>query len=293
MDRGVGIVASVPPTDVARYYDRNTRRFLFMGSGRHARSIHRELWGPGVESAHEAAGYIDRVIADEIESRVSGERPVVLDFGCGVGGTLFHLAERMPEARLYGITVSPRQVEFAKRFAGEADVADRCSFTLGDFQSADLGVPADAVLAVESFTHSDSADAFLANAVKHLHPGGSLIIADDFLASEPDSLNLEQRRRVEQFQAGWRVPSVRTVERLVRDGARHGLEPESIVDLTPFTRPGGRMRDRLTAAVSPLLARLGLGGIPFYGNLIGGNALQIGLREGFLSYQLVILRKQV
>jgi hypothetical protein len=42
-----------------------------------------------------------------------------------------------------------------------------------------------------------------------------------------------------------------------------------------------------------LPARLGLGRIPFYGNMIGGNALQIGLREGVLRYELLVLRRQV
>jgi tocopherol O-methyltransferase len=292
MDWGMGIVASVPPTDVTRYYDRNTRRFLLMGSGRQVRSIHRELWGPGVESSREAAGHIDRVVADEITRLVSSGRPVVLDFGCGVGGTLFHLAERIPEARLTGITMSPRQVELAERFAKESGVEDRCSFALGDFQSADLGVRADTIVAVEAFSHSDSAEAFLANAAKHLLPGGWLIIADDFLASAMDSLDAGQRRLVEQFQAGWRVPAVCTVEGLVDDAAAHHLVTEKMVDLTSLTRPGSRIRDHLTAAFSPLLARLGLGRIPFYGNLIGGNALQIGLRDGFLRYQLLVLRKQ-
>jgi tocopherol O-methyltransferase len=292
MDRDTGIVATVPPTDVAHYYDRNTRRFLLMGSGRAARSIHRELWGPGVGSAREAAGHIDRLIADELVRLVPNERPIIIDFGCGVGGTLFHLAERFPGADLRGITLSPRQVELAEQFAKESEVTDRCSFALGDFQSADLGIRAAAIVAVESFSHSDSADDFLANAAKHLAPGGCLLIADDFLAFERGSLDDAQRRRVEQFQAGWRVPAVCTADGLLQDAGAHSLVTEKVVDLTPLTRPGSRVRDRLTAALSPLFARLGLGRVPFYGNLIGGNALQIGLRDGFLRYQLLVLRKQ-
>jgi cyclopropane fatty-acyl-phospholipid synthase-like methyltransferase len=282
----------VPPTDVAHYYDRNTRRFLLMGSGRRVYSMHRELWGPGVASAREAVGHIDRLIGDEIERLVTATAPVVIDFGCGVGGTLFYLAHRFPGARLNGITLSARQVELAERFATGLDVADRCAFSLGDFHTAGLEVRADAIVAVESFTHADSADAFLENATKHLRPGGCLIIADDFLASEPDTLDTRQRNRVEQFQAGWRVPSVCTAEHLVDGAARHGLVAEKVADLTSLTRPGSRVRDRLTAALSPLLVRLGLGRIPFCGNLIGGDALQIGLRDGYLRYRLLVFRKQ-
>jgi SAM-dependent methyltransferase len=281
----------VPSDSVSRYYDRNTCRFLFMGSGRGARSIHRELWGPGVGSAREAADSIDRMVAEEIARLDTGARPLILDFGCGVGGTLFHLAECFPGARLLGITVSRRQVELAERLARKLGYADRCSFSVGDFQTAELDVRAHVIVAVESFAHSDSADAFLANAAKHLREGGRLILTDDFLASPKDSLDHRQRLRVEEFQAGWRVPAVCTTERLVAAATARGLAAEKAVDLTSHTRPGSRVRDRFVAALSPLWVRLGLARFPFYGNMIGGNALQVGLREGFLRYHLLVFRR--
>jgi hypothetical protein len=45
------------------------------------------------------------------------------------------------------------------------------------------------------------------------------------------------------------------------------------------------------ALASPVAASLGLARVPFYGNMIGGNALQIGLREGFLKYRLLVFRQ--
>lgn len=281
----------MPPDSVSHYYDSNTRRFLLMGSGRGAHSIHRELWGPGVGSAREAAGHIDRMVADEVARLVPGPSPLILDFGCGVGGTLFHLAERFRGARLHGITVSRRQVEIAERLARKLGHADRCTFSLGDFQTAELDLRADVIVAVESFTHCDSADAFFASAASHLREGGRLILADDFLASPWDSLDARQRLRVQELRTGWRVPAICTRESLVEAAGARGLGVERTVDLTAHTRPGSRVRDRLVAALSPLLARLGLGRFPFYGNTIGGNALQIGLREGFLRYELLVLRR--
>lgn len=278
-------------SQVARYYERNTRRFLFLGRTGGTYAMHRELWAPGVTSVEAAAGHVNRLIGDEVALRVSGNDPVLVDFGCGVGGTLFDLGRRFPEARLHGVTISPRQAEIAERLAGRLGMGDRCSFTLGDFHETDLGVQAEAVVAIESFAHSHSAEAFLANASRHLRPGGSLLVADDFLAMDADLLDARARRLVEQFRSGWRVPAVGTVESLVASGTKHGLELERVEELTDLTRPGVRTRDVLVAAVGPTLARLRLGGIPFFGNIIGGNALQIGLREGFIRYRLVILRR--
>jgi tocopherol O-methyltransferase len=285
--------------DVGRYYDSNTRRFLLLGTGRGVHSMHRELWAPGIESAREAADHIHRLVGEELADLAAATAAapatatgcVIVDFGCGVGGMLFRLAERFPGARLRGVTVSRRQVEIAERLARELGYADRCSFAHGDFQSTDLGLRADVVVAVESFAHSESADAFLANAARHLRPGGRLVIADDFLARDQAALDERQRRRVEELRAGWRVQSVCTVAELERSAARRGLHLEKAVDLTPLTRPGRRVRDRVVAAVAPLLVRLDLARIPFYGNMIGGNALQVGLRESFLLYHLLVLRK--
>lgn len=285
----------VTTDEVARYYDRNTPRFLLVGSGRGVHSMHRELWGPGVGSAREAADYIHHLIADEIAERVTPTAtdagPVVLDFGCGVGGTLFHLAERFPRARLHGITVSTRQVEIAKRLAGGLGLADRCSFSLGDFHTADLALQADVIVAVESFAHASSVDAFLVNAAKHLRPGGRLMIADDFLAADKTSLDARRRTHVDRFQSGWRVPAVCTTDSLARAAGERGFGVEGTTDLTSLTRPGSRARDHVIAVLSPLLAGLRLGRMPFYGNMIGGHALQVGLREGFLRYRLLVLRR--
>lgn len=281
--------------EVARYYDRNTRRFLWMGSRGGVHAMHRALWAPGVASARDAADHINRVLADEIAELVApvatNTGPVIVDFGCGVGGTLFHLARRFPSARLIGITLSQRQVEIAERLADEVGCASRCSFSLGDFQAANLDVHADVVVAVESFVHSKSADAFLASAARHLRDSGCLIVVDDFLTSEVDSLNARQRVQVDTFRAGWRAPAICTSEGLAGAAARHGLAAGKVVDLTPLTRPGSRVRDRLTAVIGPLASRLGLARMPFWGNMIGGNALQVGLRERFIAYKLLTFRR--
>ena len=67
------------------------------------------------------------------------------------------------------------------------------------------------------------------------------------------------------------------------------------MDLTPLTRQGTRLRDRLVALANPALARLdgdgALSSMPFFGNLIGGHALQVGLGEGLLEYRLLVFRK--
>jgi SAM-dependent methyltransferase len=189
------------------------------------------------------------------------------------------------------MTVSPRQLDIAKRIATRLGLGNRCSFVLGDFQRTALGLRANAILAVESFAHAADRDAFLANASRHLARGGHLIIVDDFLSAPRESLDARQRRLVDRLQAGWRVPGLCAPGALIESATRQGLVADKSVDLTPLTRPRSRARDHVVAALTPLFVRLGLTRVPFYGNMIGGDALQVGLREGFLRYRMVVLRR--
>ena len=82
-----------------------------------------------------------------------------------------------------------------------------------------------------------------------------------------------------------------TVGRLESEARRQGLALETNIDLTSLTRPGTRLRDHVIALTSPLCERVGLAEVPFFGNVIGGHALQLGLRDGFLQYRLLVFRK--
>ena len=216
---------------------------------------------------------------------------MILDMGCGVGGTLFHLADAFPRASLRGITISPKQHSMAERLAAAKQLGDRCRFVLGDFEREDTGVTADVVVAVESFAHSTSCRAFFRSAARQLTGGGILLIADDFLTAEPESLGARARSHVEDFRAGWHLPDLGTADACIRAGGRQGLRLEGDTDLTELIRLG-RPRDRAVALLCPLIRMLGLSDVPVFGNMIGGNALQAGIREGILTYRLLRFRRE-
>jgi SAM-dependent methyltransferase len=278
------------PDHVARYYDRNTSRFLRFGGGSSALAIHRELWGPGVTTATEAKRYVNRILADEIPN----DAEAVLDLGCGVGGTMFDLASRFPTATLHGVTLSPRQVQLAEGFAKERGLADRCHFHLGDFESlrleAEQGAPlrANAVLSIEAFAHAADPEAFFATARRHLDgPRGRVIVVDDFLTRDPSILPARQQGLVETFRSGWRLGSLVTAQECAAAARPSGFELVANRDLTPLIRPG-RPRDRVIARFAPIFARLGLVRLPFFSNMIGGDALQRGIREGVFEYRMLV-----
>lgn len=274
---------------IEHYYERNTRRFLLFGGGRTAHAIHRQLWGPGVENREAAAGYINRLLETALAEIGMAGAPVLIDLGCGVGGTLLHLARAFPRGRLHGVTISRRQVEFGTAALQRAGVGQRVSLHCADFESLDLGVEADAVVAVESFTHSRAADDFFQTASRHLKPGGTLIIVDDLIRSGDTEPNAAEQRLIDNFRLGWRVPGLCSADDCVAKAARRNFELVEHRDLTGLIRLG-RPRDRLIALIAPVASGLGLGRMPFFGNLIGGNALHAGLGKGLFEYRWLSFR---
>ena len=214
----------------------------------------------------------------------------MLDLGCGVGGTVLRIAETLPSASVTGVTISRRQVEIARRLARRRGLADRCRFLLADFEEGDLGCGHDVAVAVEAAVHAVHPERFYRAAARALRPGGTLVVVDDYLARPQDELDDAGRRRVRDFTAGWRLSSLRTPDAAAAAATRVGFARERDEDLSGFVRTG-RPRDRLIARLVPAFRTLRLEDVPFFGNMIGGDALQRGLRAGDLTYRLQVFRR--
>src|SRR4051794_1345943 len=102
-----------------------------------------------------------------------GER--VLDVGCGWGSFAMHAAERYG-ARVVGITLSPPQVEYARRRAEEAGLADRVEFHVADYREL-RDEPFDAIASIGMVEHvgEDQIDVYAQRLAALLRPGGRLL----------------------------------------------------------------------------------------------------------------------
>lgn len=113
--------------------------------------------------------------------------PQLLDLGCGLGATLRSFAQRLPNAKLFGVTRVPWQVEQAQALNEAAGCGERVCVTEGDYEDTTL-LPRsgfDGVYALESSCHAHGADKrkLLEQAHRLLRPGGRLVVADGFLTN--------------------------------------------------------------------------------------------------------------
>ena len=274
---------------VARYYDASTRRFLAVGGSGAALAIHRPLWDEGARNAVEAAGHINTLVARAAETALGQTPRRVRDLGCGVGGSLFHLAQLWPDAQLGGLTLSAAQVRIGQAHLRARGLEGRVSLSQSDFALPTTLPPADLVMAIESHVHADSAASFLRAALLHLRPGGVLIIVDDMLAENHAPAGDQAARLIDAFRRGWHLGHVSSGAALVAEAEQLGFEPLRIEDLTPMLRLD-RLRDRVLRVAGPLADALGLGRTPFFANMIGGNALTQAYRHGLMRYRLVVLQ---
>ena len=272
--------------DVRRYYDHNSDRFERFGHG--GASIHRAVWGPGVQTRAAAIHYMDQLLLDQL--RPLAGTPRVVDLGCGLGASLMYLAERLPIVG-EGITISARQSERAAALIAAAPLLGRVRVRQGDY----LALPPDLegmdlAFAIESFVHSPDGPRFFRSAARALRPGGKLIVCDDFLSSAAPPASARHRRWLDQFRHGWRVGTLISADTAAQLARAEGLAPVASQDLTghlELRRPRDVGIGLLLALLRPLPPRG-----EYWRGLRGGHALQLALRAGALQYRVLTFERQ-
>jgi cyclopropane fatty-acyl-phospholipid synthase-like methyltransferase len=269
--------------EVRRYYDANTERFERLGQG--AAFVHRGVWAPGVNTPDQAFTYVERFILEHLQQF---SMPTVVDLGCGLGASLIYLARHRPMTG-EGITISPIQAMRAEELSVAAGLAGRVRCRVGNF----LALPGDLqnidlAFSIEAFVHSPDAARYFREAARILRPGGRLIICDDFLTAETSTHSSRRTERwIAEFRRGWHVGSLLSVEQARLMGREAGLQLVCDRDLTAYLRLDAA-RDRLlrlaadVAQTLPFVARS-----KYWNSMVGGAALQRGLRAGVLAYRII------
>jgi len=282
--------AGVTSPQIARYYDRNTRRFLRYGGSEAAGAIHRQVWAPGVTDKQQALEYLNGLVAVEFESLAGSDSRItrVLDLGCGVGGTATWLAGAL-NIEVVGITNSAVQHRLAVQRAEELNLANLCRFIQVDFSDLPEIGWFNAAYLIEAFTHAPDSGSLLSAISEHLIPGGRLVIADDFRSPEVDDLRgfSPAGYWLQQFQRGWQLNSLLSRGEIITYASQAGFRLMKELDLTPFLR----VLPWYLLKPASLFTRLPLHQV-YWQNLKGGIALQICNQQGWTKYHFMVWEKE-
>jgi len=180
-------MSSRPP--VAPYFDRLIEGFR---RGHGGRLVHLGHWDAPQAAGQERAEF-GRAQArlDEILLEMADLRPgqSVLDVGCGLGGTLHTINERLRDMALTGVNIDARQLELCRGI--EAANGNRLRWQEADacrlpFAAASF----DRVLCIEAMFHFASRRDFFAEASRVLRAGGVLVASDILISRSARELDV-------------------------------------------------------------------------------------------------------
>jgi SAM-dependent methyltransferase len=150
------------------------------------------------------------LIASALERAPGGERPTLLEVGCGTGGNLDFVERRFPRARVVGLDVERRALAHCRDRALAADLVcgDGTRLPLAD-------ASVDCVLALDVVEHFEDDRRLLAEFGRVLRPGGQVVASvprhpslwsphDDFMHHKRRYAAGELERKL--GEAGFDVP---------------------------------------------------------------------------------------
>jgi cyclopropane fatty-acyl-phospholipid synthase-like methyltransferase len=199
--------------------------------------MHYGYWENNIKSHEDSLARLDQLCA-EIAGIKRGE--LVLDAGCGVGGSSIWLAKNIG-ARVIGITLVPKQIEFANRFAREKKVENLTDFRIMDFTNTSFADQTfDVVWAIESICHSPDQHLFLAEAYRILKRGGRLLISDYYLNKEY-ALNDLDKKTLRSWLDATAVPDIPSSKELKSYLVDQRFQDIRFFDITENSLPSARI----------------------------------------------------
>ncbi len=232
---------------------------------------------------------MNRVLADT--ARI-GRGDMVLDAGCGIGGSTIWLAKNVG-ARVVGLNIDRMQIQVAKRMSQERGIGDLVRFVVGDFtKTAFPDRSFDVVWGLESVCYAEDKRVFLKEAKRILKDGGTLIVADGFLAR--DNMQRSETRNMERWLSGWAVTGLASVDQFIQGLTDLSFRNISYSDITENVMPSSKRMFATGLVTYPLgryLECIRARSKTQAGHLVSVLYQHLTLRRGLWEYGIFCARK--
>lgn len=220
-------------SDIITYYEECENAYRDAWGMDHNKQLNLGLWEKGTKNLSEALFNLNKKIAE-----LAGitKNSIVLDAGCGVGGTAIYLAKNF-DCKVTGISITPRQIDLAKKNAMKEGLESLTNFQVMDFCRTNLPDESfDVVIGMESIVYAEPKSAFLKEAFRLLRPGGSLVLAENLQGKEKLTQSEYDILYTHGFN-GCKVKSLDTEEAYIKNLKDAGFKEFSCEDKTQEIRP--------------------------------------------------------
>lgn len=184
-------------------------------------------------------------LAQRLESSAPGPvlGPVqMLDVGCGIGGSVRHVAKRWPiTSQVTGITISKEQVKRANELTQAQGVKNAIFM---ECDALDMGFDDntfDAIWAIESEMHMPDKNKFVQEVTRVLKPGGMLVLACwNVRDTRGKPLSKSEAAHIRLLVDEWRHAEFTSIPDYVDIFSRNGLVNVTAENWAPQTQPSWR-----------------------------------------------------
>ncbi len=273
------------------HYDECYRDYLTAWCNHDNLALHYGYWDRAEPYRHHQALVNKNQLLYE-KARI-GPDDHVLDAGCGIGGSAIWMGKHHGN-RVTGVSISTRQVHYAKLHAERHGVTDKVVFEVADFCRMPFPDESfDVVWALESACHALNKGDFLKEAWRVLRRGGRLVVCDGFLLQR--EFNKRQWQAVVTCLNGWAVPNLCSRKEFASLLEVSNFNQVTVDDITRQTLPSARHMYKVAKRLYPVQKIshwLGLRTRAQTANYYVGLAQYLLFEEQLTEYCVFVARKQ-
>jgi cyclopropane fatty-acyl-phospholipid synthase-like methyltransferase len=233
--------------DTVHYYDKCHNDYLFAWCNRDNLALHYGYWDSDQPYQHHQALINTNKKLYEFANIQAPSR--ILDAGCGLGGSSLWLASQGNQVT--GISISPKQVDYANKVAKKRKLKLLAQFDVADFcQTPYADGSFDVVWALESACYAMDKSLFLKECYRILRKGGQLIMCDAFLLKS--NFTDTEWLTVSNFLKGWVVPNLAKREDFQQMITQAGFEHCAVEDISQQILPSSTYMRQVAKKLAPV-----------------------------------------
>ena len=223
--------------EIITYYDTCWLERFKSGHNPRSLAMHMGYFEQAVEDNDEAKISMNRYMAETLGLGAGNAEKVIVDAGCGIGGTCLYLARNYAGLKITGINISEQQIKLAQNFiANHKDIQSEITFLCEDYNQTSIKPDSvDILYGIESVCHAMEKESFYKEAYRILKPGGTLLIID-YVQMVQDNTDTHTSGLITAFQKGWTVKEY--INKPKEALTLAGFEHINVTSITPKVMPG-------------------------------------------------------